>query len=46
VLRLHRAEDTIGWGRYVDHGNEVSERDDPKDEKFKGVPPVHVLRVA
>ena len=27
-------EDTVGWGRNAENGNEVSKQDDPKDEKF------------
>jgi len=45
VLRLRRTEGTTGRRRNVHHGNEVSEEDDPYDEEFKRVPPVHVLRV-
>jgi len=34
-----------GWRRDAYNRNEVGKQDYPKDEKFKGVPPVHVQGV-
>ncbi len=34
VLGFDRTEATVGWGRNADDGNEASEQNDPKDEKF------------
>ena len=42
VLGFDCTENTVGWGRNADNRNEVSKQDDPKDEKFKGVPSIHV----
>ena len=41
VLRFEWAENAVRWGRNDDDWNEVKEQDDPKDEKFKGAPPIH-----
>jgi hypothetical protein len=38
-----KAENAVGPGRNADNGNEVNGQDDPEDEKFKGVPPIHVF---
>jgi hypothetical protein len=35
------AENAVRWERNADDRDEVSKQDDPKDEKFKGVPPIH-----
>jgi hypothetical protein len=42
ILRFCRTEDTGGRGRDTDNRNRVSKQDDPKDEKFKGGPSIHV----
>jgi hypothetical protein len=34
VLGVGRTENAIGWGRNADYGNEVSEQNDPEEEKF------------
>jgi hypothetical protein len=40
-LGPERTENAVRWERNADDRNEVSKHDDPKDEKFKGVPSIH-----
>jgi len=46
VLRFDWTKNAVRWRRNADNRNEVKKQDDPKDEKFNGVPPVHAQRAA
>jgi hypothetical protein len=41
ILGPERTQNAVRWERNAYDRNEVSEQDDPKDEKFKGVPSIH-----